>query len=261
METNNIPKVTKYLDLLGQEFDDIFDVVEELEKDMTPILLEELGMRYPTEKSKRTYRYGLYQCQYCGKEWETLIQNIKSGSAKNCGCQSRKYKNPHGLYKHRLYPIWRAMKQRCYSVHCKGYKDYGARGIEVCARWLDINNFIEDMYPSWEEGLTLDRIDVNGNYEPDNCRWTTRNTQMQNTREVYINNTSGYRGVCFHTQTGKWIAKIAVKNKREYLGIFPTALDAAKAYETYVRLNNLEHNFTSVLTEEEVLNLVIKDKN
>ena len=144
------------------------------------------------------------------------------------------------------------MVNRCYNEKKPNYKDYGERGIKVCDRWLDINNFIEDMYPDYKEGLTLDRIDVNGIYEPDNCRWATLNIQMQNTREIYRTNTSGYRGVSWSKRDNKWVGQIKVENKLIYLGSFKTSIEAGKAYERYVRLNNLEHNFTPALTEEEI---------
>ena len=222
------------------------------EKDMTPILVGDLGMRYPTEISKKKYRYGLYECQYCGKEFEAHKQSIKNGNTKSCGCQSTKYNNPHGLAQHRLYSIWTGMKTRCYNPNMKRYTEYGGRGIQVCERWLDVGNFIEDMYPSFEEGLTLDRIDVDGNYEPDNCRWTTQNVQAQNTKDIQVNNTSGYRGVYWYKRDNMWRVQIMVENKKIYLGSYKTAIEGAKAYETYVRINNLEHNFTPALTEEEI---------
>ena len=228
-----------------------------VEKYMTPILLEDLGIRYPTEKSKRKYRYGLYQCQYCGKEFEASTSNIKRGTTKSCGCQSQKYRNPHGLRYHPLYSSWIDMKRRCYSPKNKDYSYYGERGIQVCERWLDIKNFIEDMYPTWREGLSLDRIDVNGNYELENCRWATQSVQMQNTRDIQSNNTSGFRGVCWHKASNKWIAQILVNNIKINIGSFHTALEAAKSYERYVRLNNLEHNFTPALTKEEIEELNI----
>jgi len=226
--------------------------MENLKESMTPILVEDLGMRYPTEKSKLRSRYGLYQCQYCGKEFVAIQQSIKSGNTKSCGCQSDKYKNPHGLRSHRLYNTWKDMKYRCYNKKYKYFNNYGGRGIKVCERWMDINNFIEDMYPDYQEGLSLDRIDVNGDYEPDNCRWTTQTIQMQNTRDICKNNTSGYRGVSWDKGANNWGVQIMVENKLIYLGSFKTALEAAKAYERYVRLNNLEHNFTPALTEDEL---------
>jgi hypothetical protein len=108
------------------------------------------------------------------------------------------------------------------------------------------------LYPSYQEGLTLDRIDVNGNYEPNNCRWATLNTQQYNTRDLQKNNTSGFRGVTWQKKDKIWIARIRVKYTRIHIGCFKTALEAGKAYERYVRINNLEHNFTPALTEEEI---------
>jgi hypothetical protein len=232
-----------------------------LEKDMTPILLEDLGMRYPTKNSKYKARYGLYQCQYCSKEFETGIQSVNKGATKSCGCQSNKYKNTHGLKYHKLYGTWSQMKARCYNPKHQYFKDYGGRGIKVCDRWLDINNFIEDMYSSYLEELTLDRIDVNGNYKPDNCRWATLDTQSRNTRDICSTNTSGFRGVYWHKRENKWVASIRINYKSIYLGGYQTALEAAKAYETYVRVNNLEHNFTSALTVGEIEEINKKEGN
>ena len=225
---------------------------ENVEKDMTPILLKDLGMRYPRKKSTQKKRYGLYQCQYCGKEFEAQVHDVKNGYTKSCGCLTTA---THGLTKHRLYTTWASMKARCYNEKKPNYKDYGGRGIQVCERWLDIANFIEDMYPTWEEGLSIDRIDVNANYEPDNCRWTTDEVQNRNTRDIGKNNTSGYRGVSWSKRDNKWVGQIKVENKLIRLGCFKTALEGAKAYETYVRLNNLEHNFTPALTEDEIKEL------
>ena len=229
---------------------------EIMEKDMTPILVEDLGMKYPTEKSKRPSRYGLFQCQYCGKEFEAHIQSIKSGNTKSCSCVRNslisKANISHGLTKHPLYDMWSHMRDRCNNPKYKKYKDYGGRGILVCDRWLDVYNFIEDMYPSWEKGLSIDRIDVNGNYELDNCRWTTKEVQARNTRDIRTTNKSGFRGVSWHKRDKGWQSNISTNNKLIYLGTYSTSLEAAKAYERYVRLNNLEHNFTPALTEEEI---------
>lgn len=233
---------------------------EEKGKDMTPLLLEDLGMRFATEKSKKRVRYGLYQCQYCGKEFECVVNSIKKGNTISCGCQSDRYRNPHGLTTHPLYKIWNGMKARCYNTKHISYENYGGRGIQVCGRWLEVANFIEDMYPSYQEGLSLDRVDVSGNYCPENCRWSTREIQQRNTRDIIKTNTSGFRGVSWSKADNTWISQIKVEGKTIYLGSFKTALEAAKAYETYVRLNNLEHNFTPALNEEEIKDLELKQK-
>lgn len=145
----------------------------------------------------------------------------------------------HNLTHHRLYKTWNVMIQRCSNPKATRFDLYGGRGIKVCERWHSVENFIEDMYPSYQEGLSIDRIDGNGNYEPSNCRWTTKVIQSRNTRILKSTNTSGYRGVTSYNR--KFVAKIGVNNKAIHLGYFNTALDAAKSYDKYVIDNNLEH--------------------
>lgn len=146
----------------------------------------------------------------------------------------------HGLSRHTLYSVWHNMKQRCNNKNNKDYVYYGNRGIKVCDRWMDVTNFINDMSPTFKDGLTLDRINVNGNYQRENCRWVsmiiqTRNTNLRNT------NTSSYRGVTWHKAKKKWNAKITVNYKRIHLGYFAEKIEAAKAYDKYIIDNNLEH--------------------
>jgi hypothetical protein len=223
--------------------------------------LEDLGTRYPTENSKEKKRYGLYQCQYCGKEFKAQINDInrRKRSTKSCGCYHIKRaietNIKHECAKHPIYSIWKNMKDRCLNPNNRRYKDYGGRGVKVCDRWLNVEYFIDDMYPSYQEGLTLDRINVNGDYEPDNCRWTTKTVQARNTRDIKITNISGFRGVSWDKKRSKWRTRITVNHIEINLGVFSTTLEAAKAYERYVRLNNLEHNFTPALSEDEIKEL------
>lgn len=133
------------------------------------------------------------------------------------------------------------MMERCNNINHKDYKYYGARGISVCDEWHNIQNFIKDMYPYFEDGLTLDRIDNDKDYSKDNCRWTNKKIQSRNTRKIRSNNTSGYRGIVFDKKRNKFRAKISVDNKSIHLGRFITALEAARAYDNYIITNNLEH--------------------
>ena len=212
-------------------------------------LIEDLGMQYQTEASKTKYRFGMYKCE-CGTILKARTSAVTSGNTTNCGCVRKrkliKASTIHGLRKHRLYQTWAGMLQRCTNPKDPNYKNYGGRGITVCTRWLDIENFIEDMDVSYDSACSLDRKDVNKEYSPDNCRWATPTTQARNIRTTRVNNTTGYKGVWFRKTSGKYSTSIRVNSKTIHLGSHITALEAAKAYNTYVIANNLEHTLNNV---------------
>jgi len=213
-------------------------------------LIKDLGYLYPNENSKRTIKYCIYKC-YCGKEFKTAEQSVKRGLTKSCGCLSSKVSSDrnrtHGLTHHRLYYTWLGMMQRCYNHNSKPYEFYGAKGVTVCEEWHSVENFINDMYPSFIEGLTLDRIDVYGNYNKNNCRWANRSLQNSNTRLISKTNKSGYRGVSYHKIRNKWRSRITINKKEIYLGLFENKLDAAKAYDKYIIDNNLQYPTNGVI--------------
>lgn len=126
----------------------------------------------------------------CGNKIITTQNNLQTGSTKSCGCLFKEGNNKKMNLSHsRLYHIWRNMKARCYQKSSPSYKNYGGKGITVCDEWL--NDFMPfynwAMANGYKEELTLDRINVNGNYEPSNCRWATHKEQNNNTtRNVYI---------------------------------------------------------------------------
>lgn len=143
------------------------------------------------ENSKRSADGHLmkeYLC-ICGNKKFIQKRLVDDGTSKSCGCFKKKFisdKNTkHGMRSHPLYSIHNAMLQRCNNTKCKDYSLYGERGISVCARWNDLSLFIEDMYPSYKKGLSIDRINNNGNYELTNCRWATAIQQANNKRKIY----------------------------------------------------------------------------
>ena len=211
-----------------------------------PILIEDLGMLYPTEKSKWKKRYGLYKCGFCGTKFKAGTGSIKNKHTKSCGCYNKRRTKEsnkiHGLGSTRLYTIWGDIKRRTLNPKHKYYVDYGGRGITICEDWLDIRNFYDwAMSNGYEEnkGLSIDRIDNNGNYEPSNCRWVTQTIQARNQR-IQKNNTSGYKGVYYYKRSNKYKAQIYIKSKKISLGYFQTAVEGAIAYNNYIIENNLE---------------------
>jgi hypothetical protein len=135
-------------------------------------------------------------CQ-CGNQWQGLLASLRNSSTTSCGCAQRealqRTARKHGhANKHPLYNTWISMKQRCYNPDNPSHRYYGARGITVCDRWkASFEAFISDLGPR-PDGTSLDRIDVNGNYEPGNCRWATPKEQANNKTD---NRTVSYRGL------------------------------------------------------------------
>jgi hypothetical protein len=134
-------------------------------------------------------RRWLCKCD-CGKSCVVRAATLRSGSTRSCGCLQRERASEANL-KHghavggrltKTYVAWANMLQRCCNVSHERYKDYGGRGVEVCERWRTFNNFLADMGPCPRKGLTIERTNNNGNYEPGNCVWDTYKAQGNNTR-------------------------------------------------------------------------------
>jgi hypothetical protein len=115
----------------------------------------------------------------CGNE--TTVSSTNFRKTQSCGCYRNELRTTHGMSKSRDFKRWHAMLTRCNKPSHESFKHYGGRGIKVCERWMKFENFMEDMGPA-PAGLSIDRIDVNGDYEPSNCRWVDQKTQCQNKR-------------------------------------------------------------------------------
>lgn len=124
----------------------------------------------------------------CGHEFVTRDTFLVCGSRTQCPVCSNKNIMTHGLSDTPIYYVWQGMKDRCCNPNSKSFQNYGGRGITICEEWLNSDVFIEwAIENGWKEGLQIDRINVNGNYEPDNCRFVTPQENARNKRDtIYI---------------------------------------------------------------------------
>ena len=170
--------------------------------------------------------YWICQCE-CGNVKDVRSDILKAGRTKSCGCLKAEQdrinlvvNHSHKMSGTRIYTIWQSMKDRCCNPHNARYSRYGGRGIKVCDEWIhDFSAFYEwALKNGYSETLTIDRIDYDGNYDPDNCRWATQSEQARN-RSTNLTITIGN----------------ATKTLKEWCEIFE--VDYEKAHSRYKDLN------------------------
>lgn len=161
-------KRPKYIDLTGQRFGKLVVVKE-------------------VERNKYRHIQWLCQCD-CGNTTISTTSNLRTGSHKSCGCIQQGYYTKNK----RLYGVWCGMLSRCRNPNSKSYKDYGARGISVCDEWRVFKNFLDwSISSGYDENApfgeyTIDRIDTDGDYCPENCRWVSYKQQARNNRHNHL---------------------------------------------------------------------------
>lgn len=179
-------------------------------------------------------RKSIWKCLCdCGKESLVPSTNLIGNRTNSCGClvkeKARQNFHKHGLTNSSEYRSWSAMIKRCTNPKHDKYQYYGGRGINVCEQWLtSFENFFNDMGHKPSRNHSIDRKDVNGDYTPDNCVWTTTEEQMRNKR-IPVNNKSGIKGVHWCKVKNKWIASISNGAKQLTLGTYSNKEDAIKA--------------------------------
>ena len=221
---------TKYkgLDIQGQKF-----------TKLTALILSD----------KSHYQADYWNCLCdCGNEVVLLTRQLIKGNVKSCGCLMKesiakvgRNNIKHGFHGTRQYQTWNGMKARCSNYSSEVYLSYGAKGISYDSKWETFEGFWDDMAEGYSDDLTLDRIDPNGNYTKENCRWVNKYLQAIN-KNTPVTNTSGTTGVSWEEANQNWRVRISVNGKRLCLGAYDS-YDAAVLVRKKAELEYYGENF------------------
>lgn len=177
----------------------------------------------------RERRKVLCSCD-CGNTAEVMLENLYAGYSKSCGCEQERSRFVHGMSKTAFRECHVNMKARCDNENHPSYPNYGARGITYCDKWATMLGFMEDMLEGYSDGMSIDRVDVNGDYCKENCRWTDMGVQGHNKRKK-----EGClfeeKGVHLNINQTRYVAQICTRGESFYLATFDSLADAAKAYD------------------------------
>ena len=214
--------MSNFRDLTGQRFGEL-------------VVIE----RATTAKGRQTRWF--CRCD-CGKETIVYAGNLTRGSTKSCGCTRAKKAGQklatHRETKTRLYQIWYNMITRCYNPNSSHYEHYGARGITVCDNWRKYENFRSWALDSgYQDDLTIERIEVNGNYEPSNCKWATRKQQANNKRTSRYIEFNGERRT-----VAEWADSMGMDKRVLWDRLFVQNWSVERALTTPLRIRRRKEN-------------------
>jgi len=194
------------------------------------------------ESDRHSHARWLCRCD-CGTEKGILYAQLMRGTTHSCGCHKAQLlkdkKTKHGKSNSKIYSIWCNMIRRCYDSRVSNYHRYGGRGIEICERWLRFEHFLADMGDP-PDGMSLDRVNNDGNYEPSNCRWATREQQSKNsTRPILLS----FRGLTMNVT--EWATHLGISqgtlSERLKTWPFEEALSRGRSYR-WSRKARLRYN-------------------
>lgn len=209
------------------------------------------GVKYirGVEVKKGGRKTHLFLCS-CGSEFEAMIFNVKAGKTKSCGCLARSILRErnlkHGMAyrnkKSRLYNIWNGIKVRCFNSNHHSFEGYGSRGITICSEWVESYEVFHEwaIGNGYNNSLCIDRIDNNGNYEPNNCRWVTYAVNNKNKRSRQDCKT-GISGVSKRITKSGFSYRVRIKSDGEdtsvgtYADFFEACCARKSAENTYWR--------------------------
>lgn len=186
------------------------------------------------ERSSSNKKVGECLCKFCGNIFNAIINNVVTLTTKNCGCVRKEKLSTHNMSESRIYQCWASMKYRC-EHSLINYENVG-----YCERWRNFENFYEDMREGYEDELTIDRIDFTLGYSKDNCRWVDKTTQVINRRKPEVNRSSEYRNVS-RSSKNTYSARVTYNYVTHTVGYYESEVEAAKAVDEYIILNNLPH--------------------
>lgn len=201
-----------------------------------------LNYSHKNKHGKKVYEC---ECLLCGANFETMGTLLRTGRTKSCGCLSRKLASErfktHGMSDDPFYKKWKGIKSRCRDKSYHAYGRYGGRGVEVCDNWSDdFMNFYNDMKDTYFEGAELDRIDNDGDYSPENCRWVTHK-ENSNNRSKYLNK-SGYTGVHYRESKKRYESNVCINRVPKHIGTYYSLKEAVNGRKEFIIEYNANYN-------------------